>query len=543
MRRLSLLVAPFIFLGLFSFAHAQSTAELQAQLNVVLQQLSLLQSEMTTQTGGASIPAASSGTYGQCPSLNRTLRQGISGSDVTGLQAFFAADTSIYPEGTVSGYFGVLTQAAVQRFQQRHAIVTSGTPESTGYGMVGPATRAVIASVCGGSTPAAGTVQRNCSISGVTMASGGTIQLYSVTSAPAGATCAAYAQTRQCINGGLSGSATYQYASCNDASTQCIVNGSTVANNTALTFYSRQSVGVNDSCSSFAQTRTCANGVLSGSSDYQYVSCNTAPDSCSVGGVTVAHGASRTFYKQDIATSTASCSAYGQTRTCNDGVLSGSSDYSKASCTAGICSLDGAVLQSGESKAFYFAQNVPANEQCLSYAQSRTCTNGTLGGSAAYKYASCAPAVSGSCVLDNVAVSSESSATFYSTSTAAVGTSCVSASQSRTCTSGTFSGSASYNRASCSDISPCTLDGVTVPHGNSFTFYSARMVAFGTTCSSVSQTRICTNSALSGDATYQYSGCSVNPPVSSANVAQLAAALTALESVLHSMLSYLDSWF
>lgn len=52
-----------------------------------------------------------------------------------------AEDAAIYPEGKVTGYYGTLTQAAVERFQVKYQIVSSGTPETTGYGQVGPTTR------------------------------------------------------------------------------------------------------------------------------------------------------------------------------------------------------------------------------------------------------------------------------------------------------------------------------------------------------------------------------------------------------------------
>jgi peptidoglycan hydrolase-like protein with peptidoglycan-binding domain len=66
---------------------------------------------------------------------------GSQGSDVAALQAYLAADPSIYPQGTVSGYFGSLTRAAVQRFQEKYGIAKAGDP---GYGIVGPKTRAKI---------------------------------------------------------------------------------------------------------------------------------------------------------------------------------------------------------------------------------------------------------------------------------------------------------------------------------------------------------------------------------------------------------------
>lgn len=45
---------------------------------------------------------------------------GARGSNVTNLQTFFADNASIYPEGLVTGYFGGMTKAAVQRFQANY---------------------------------------------------------------------------------------------------------------------------------------------------------------------------------------------------------------------------------------------------------------------------------------------------------------------------------------------------------------------------------------------------------------------------------------
>ena len=73
-----------------------------------------------------------------------TLSLGSSGSDVTELQQFLAQDASIYPEGLVTGYYGTLTQAAVEKYQCANGIVCTGTASSTGYGSVGPQTRASI---------------------------------------------------------------------------------------------------------------------------------------------------------------------------------------------------------------------------------------------------------------------------------------------------------------------------------------------------------------------------------------------------------------
>jgi len=76
--------------------------------------------------------------------ITTPLSLGSSGSQVRELQQFLATDPAIYPAGLVTGYFGQLTQAAVQRFQAAQGIVSSGSPSTTGYGRVGPMTMARI---------------------------------------------------------------------------------------------------------------------------------------------------------------------------------------------------------------------------------------------------------------------------------------------------------------------------------------------------------------------------------------------------------------
>ena len=73
--------------------------------------------------------------------FTQTLYIGISSPQVTLLQQFFAKNSAIYPEALVTGYYGTLTEAAVKKFQAKYGIVSSGSPSTTGYGLVGPKTR------------------------------------------------------------------------------------------------------------------------------------------------------------------------------------------------------------------------------------------------------------------------------------------------------------------------------------------------------------------------------------------------------------------
>ncbi len=86
------------------------------------------------------------------PSLSvptRTLSLGdtdaSTGGQVSVLQRFLAVP--------VTGTFDIVTQQAVQVWQTSHGIVSSGTAESTGYGVVGPKTRAAMQKILAAASP------------------------------------------------------------------------------------------------------------------------------------------------------------------------------------------------------------------------------------------------------------------------------------------------------------------------------------------------------------------------------------------------------
>ncbi len=137
-------------------AQAQS---LLAQIAQLQQMLALMQStpatsgssSVVTGTGGVVVPTAGAnipGGGGVCPNIGRALRPGMSGDDVRRLQVFLATVPGIYPEAQASGYYGTLTQAAVQRWQIKHNIVATGSIDTTGFGMVGPRTAASMSLQC-----------------------------------------------------------------------------------------------------------------------------------------------------------------------------------------------------------------------------------------------------------------------------------------------------------------------------------------------------------------------------------------------------------
>ena len=99
--------------------------------------------------------SAQTQTVSVCPTITRTLYFGISGEDVSALQRYLARDSSVYPLGVVSGYFGLATRAAVQRWQDVQGIAKPG---QEGSGTVGPRTRAALAA-CGATQSAVTTTK------------------------------------------------------------------------------------------------------------------------------------------------------------------------------------------------------------------------------------------------------------------------------------------------------------------------------------------------------------------------------------------------
>ncbi|MEM3062753.1 MAG: cohesin domain-containing protein [Nitrososphaerota archaeon] len=75
------------------------------------------------------------------PVFTKSLYLGVSDPEVSKLQEFLAKDKTIYPQGTVSGYYDKATEDAVKRFQCKYKIVCSGNAVRTGYGVVGPKTK------------------------------------------------------------------------------------------------------------------------------------------------------------------------------------------------------------------------------------------------------------------------------------------------------------------------------------------------------------------------------------------------------------------
>lgn len=124
-------VVTLVMLGGPVFSFAQTT-NVSSQVQSLLDQIKTLQAQIQAlQTLQGQIVKVQ-GEVSQSLKLIRSLREGMSGDDVKALQAILAADTSIYPEGMITGFYGKLTSKAVKNFQKKYGIEM--------LGLVGPKT-------------------------------------------------------------------------------------------------------------------------------------------------------------------------------------------------------------------------------------------------------------------------------------------------------------------------------------------------------------------------------------------------------------------
>ena len=252
----------------------------------------------------AMLPIIASAT--PCPNLSRNLSFGSRGQAVVELQQFLILQ-NLLAAGNNTGYFGKLTQAAVQQWQKKNGIVSSGTPATTGYGSVGPRTRAMIRSRCSTTqessangtqtspglsyTPPPGdTATRNTipQEAPAPLRDGVTPSLTSQSCTP----LPSQTQTLSCPQGQTGSITQTRTSSCpgpawsewvtasnschapiSSPPSSCLWYGQIVASGASITAYQSSSVISGQSCAS--QQRTCTNGSWSGV--YPYPSCRVAP--------------------------------------------------------------------------------------------------------------------------------------------------------------------------------------------------------------------------------------------------------------------------
>ncbi|MEK7635782.1 MAG: fibronectin type III domain-containing protein [Patescibacteria group bacterium] len=111
----------------FAQTTTSTTVQLQELINKLLAQVSALQEQM------AKVKTQQQEVAQTISEITATLKEGDKGANVKTLQALLAADSTIYPEGLITGFYGPLTTKAVKKFQERHGLKK--------VGFIGPKTK------------------------------------------------------------------------------------------------------------------------------------------------------------------------------------------------------------------------------------------------------------------------------------------------------------------------------------------------------------------------------------------------------------------
>lgn len=143
----SIVFVAAVFFALAIPAHATTVEELQSRITSLRAELDRLMSELQTMSRGpvSGTPVLTGFQFTR--TLYRELSDDVTNGEVSKLQQFLAEDPAIYPEGRITGYFGLLTERALQRWQAARGLVSTGAPGVTGFGVFGPRTRGALNTV------------------------------------------------------------------------------------------------------------------------------------------------------------------------------------------------------------------------------------------------------------------------------------------------------------------------------------------------------------------------------------------------------------
>lgn len=215
-----------------------------------------------------------------------------------------------------------------------------------------------------------------------------------------------------------------------------------------------------------------------------------------------------------------SCSANKIRRTCSNGVLSGSEEYSFGTCYeqgCPSCTLPNGLgtIEHGASVELFSNRTPVCGSSCQRGV--RTCNAGTLQGDPSFQWATC-EVQNCPCTLPwgggTVAHGSEIQA--YDQGSARCADTCEAHRRTRRCENGTWTEPNTFNRQSCNytPCSNCSLPwGGSLPHGQTRQGFLQSSVNCGQTCSARDLT--CTDGTLAGtppapdDTNYRFGSCTV----------------------------------
>ncbi|MBI5458077.1 peptidoglycan-binding protein [Candidatus Kaiserbacteria bacterium] len=425
-----------------------------------------------------------------CPNLTRNLSFGSRGQDVVELQSFLIAQ-GFLATGNNTGNFYSLTEAAVKQFQCRNNLVCSGTRETTGWGNVGPKTRAKIQQVCTAQTGPIGNPASTINPSVPAAPSAATVTLCSYYWSDLATGWRSHAWLSGDCSNGLPGG---DFVAIGQGDNSSGTGGQVECSNTAGSHYNNPNFvsagGARVTClyvprSTPQPITRCSyfwNDFATGWREHTWTASDCSNGLPQSGGMTIGQPSNGAGIGGQVSCSLATGSYY------NHPTVPGSTNGNVTCLYVGpsivprmtTCSYDWSDFVTGWREHAWLSSDCPNGLPQSGWLSIGQASNGAGTGG-------------------QVACTPQSGSHYNNPSTA-----------------GTTS-----SQVKCLFVSPpnaesgsCSQDGVTLASGQSQTFFQASTVTAPNTCTSIAQTRTCTNGILSGAASYQYSSCSVKQIVS-----------------------------
>jgi hypothetical protein len=370
------------------------------------------------------------------------------------------------------------------------------------------------------------------------IASGSNVIVYDTNNVSCDDTCSSHGTTVTCTNGKFSQDVSQMSFTCDVSQcVACTLGSNLIPNNETVTLYNTNVVDCGLSCQDAKEERTCFNGTLSGDTSYNQTNCVPRVCDCrlpdNTGSVTL--NGTATLYSAQTAACGQTCSQIAQVRTCESQgtgdsrtfFWSGSSSFQYTTCQEAsgcACTLPNNLgqINNGQTYNLSATAQVPCGQTCDSQNVTVACNNGVLtqvSNGAVVNIATtnlkyeCTVANCQLCQVNaQISVPNGQTYTFYNASSSACGQQCSDISEVRTCVNGTFNGNTSYSYPSCSTrLCKCALpdnSSETIPVGQSIVLYSALRPQCGQTCPGISQSFTCTEQLNNGVYTYVFPGSS-----------------------------------
>ncbi len=345
--------------------------------------------------------------------------------------------------------------------------------------------------------------------------------------------CEQFEVQRQCVDGLLTGDANAKFQSCDSiACKDCPISTEFFVKHNESKLFFKTNRGLNcdaqKKCESAArsQTRTCSNGILSGDTAFNQLTCTNDFCSCTVQNSTYKHNENLNYYtrSESKCSDNFNCGDAGVkvSSKCVDGQIQGLSTgltifnscaQEQCKCIFKDANNVETTLNDGQKIDVFSASTVACGVSCNTVKGQITCSRGKLSGNVNYVTTSCASNSCG-CTHGQVRIDNGATKEVFTNASPICGIKCDSIKGFVSCTNGVLSGDTGKMATTCAeqtcDCSYQNTDAqmITITNATSAFVWEKKVATCGVTCNSMKGSVSCANTVLTGSTTFKANTCS-----------------------------------